>query len=65
MDDYTATANFKQQSFDELPDEEKEKIITYLRNALSKAKMEEISILITLMKEKYCLKENPTLLLQK
>lgn len=34
MDGYTATANFKRQNFDELPDEEKEKIIAYLRSKL-------------------------------
>ena len=42
MNDYTATANFKQQSFDELPDEEKEKIITYLRSRLGDNFNEEI-----------------------
>ena len=42
MDDYTTTANFKQQSFDELPDEEKEKIITYLRSRLGDNFNEEI-----------------------
>ncbi len=42
MDDYTTTANFKQKSFDELPDEEKEKIITYLRSRLGDNFNEEI-----------------------
>ena len=42
MDDYTTTADLKQQSFDELPDEEKEKIITYLRSRLGDNFNEEI-----------------------
>lgn len=42
MNDYTTTADFKQQSFNELPDEEKEKIITYLRSRLGDNFNEEI-----------------------